>query len=194
MFALMLCGCGPKTEAETPTDEPAPGSDEPGPKTAGDRDAPEISRSLGEKGGIVVFWPRVIPRSGDPEIKALAGKLQERLRDIAGKNGGTVDVRPEPERVCPEDGCNASTLGALLVHKDGGCTVLGLVSGSGQAPVRIIPWAGLVKLKKDSVPFRDLPENEVTVRDAVPCKDLIDKLGEKEADVAAALKETAASP
>ena len=44
-------------------------------------DAPEISRSVGQTGGVVVFWPRIVPRSvgGDPQMHAIAQRLQERL-------------------------------------------------------------------------------------------------------------------
>jgi hypothetical protein len=138
-----------------------------------------------------VFWPRVIPRTDDPAIGKLAGELQGKLVTLAAKAapGRKVDRRPEPERVCPRAGCDAMTLGVLLVHGGGGCTALGLVSGAGTGEQRIVPWAGVVKLAQDRIPFRDHPENQVTIRDAVPCKDLIGKLAEAEGDVVKAVGE-----
>jgi hypothetical protein len=196
IVALASLGCGPSTKPEPAEPETETADPEGGPRTAGANDAPEISRSLGAKGGVLVFWPRIIPATEDPTMRELAGKLQKRVSDVAGKaaSGKPVDVRPEPERVCPQDGCDAMTVGALLVHKEGGCTVLALVSAPGEAPMKLVPWAGVMKLKADSVPFREPPENQLTVRDAVPCAELIDRLAEHEADVAAAISQTASAP
>src|SRR5690606_23761451 len=104
----------------------APGERGPAP-APGSQDGPEISRSVGEEGGLVVFWPRVIPRTDDAAIRGHAAKLQERLVAIAKKKyKSKIDVRPEPERVCPQRGCDAATLGVLLTHRDGGCTATAL--------------------------------------------------------------------
>ncbi len=169
----------------------AAGSGQPAGATS--KDAPEISRSVGEKGGVVLFWPRVIPRSDDPAISKLAGELQGKLATLAQKAvpGARLDQRPEPERVCPRDGCAAMTVGVLLVHAQGGCTALGLVSGPGTAEQQIVPWAGVVKLAKERIPFRDHPESQVTIRDAVPCKDLLGKLAERQEEIVKAISATA---
>lgn len=204
----MLLGCGGDGKRPTPG-RPAPAedfssdtaddtvgdvsSDDGAPKPAGKSDGPHISRSVGEEGGVVVFWPRVIPKTEDAAITSLAGDLQKELAGMvkATFTGKAVDVRPSPERVCPRDGCAAMTVGLLLTHIKGGCAVMALVSGPGKAPQRVVPWAGLVQLKREEVPFREPPESDVTIKDAVPCADVMKQLEEKRGDVVAAMKKIA---
>ena len=68
---------------------------------------PEISRSGGVTGGVVLLWPRVIPRSEDPQTDQDAAFVQGQLRAAIARAlpGRPVDVRPNPERVCPRAGC-----------------------------------------------------------------------------------------
>jgi hypothetical protein len=189
LTALWLAGCGaagvePSSGGDaSPADEPAEI------EGANENDAPEISRGVGEEGGVVVLWPRVIPATEDAEIVALAGSLQQRLTEVAraAVPGGAIDTRPQPERVCPRSGCRAASLGAVLVHVDGGCVALGLVAEPGASPTRILAWAGDVKLGKTEVPFREPPESEVKIVDAVPCKDLGKALGDAPAELSDAL-------
>lgn len=156
-------------------------------------DAPEISRSAGASGGVVVFWPRVSPRSDDPAVRDVAARVQQRLREVVARAlpGRAVDVRPEPERVCPRAGCAAMTVGAVLTHRDGSCAVLALVSGPGTASARIVPWGGGVRLRQDTVAFREPPEPMVTVTDFAACAALADAMGAHDADVEAALRAAA---
>src|SRR5687767_13129738 len=77
-------------------------------------DAPEISRSVGTENAIVVMWPRIVlsrsgPSKPDDEMRAVAGRLQTRLAELARRAAGgkKVELRPEPERVCPRSGCKA---------------------------------------------------------------------------------------
>jgi hypothetical protein len=172
------------------TAAPAGGTSSPNTK-----DAPEISRSPGVAGGVVVFWPRIVPRTDDPATKELAGKLQKRLTDLVAKAvpKRERDVRPDPERVCQRSGCAAMTVGVLLVPQNGGCVAVALVSGPDKSPARLIPWGGAVDLKQKEVPFRDPPESSITVNDMVPCAKLADKLGERDADVVKAIQEAAAN-
>jgi hypothetical protein len=151
-------------------------------------DAPEISRSSGEKGGVIIFWPRIIPKSDDAETRDLAGKLQERLKAIVAKElpGRPVDVRPEPERVCPRVGCAAMSVGVLFSKEGKSCAALALVSGPGASPSRIVPWAGEVQLSKNEVPFREAPERVVKVKDFVRCTELLGTIND--ADVVTAIK------
>ena len=193
-FALLLAlaGCAAQGEGQLQPGRPAPVSDDPttppptattgtsggdtgAPEPASSVDGPHISRSVGKSDGVVVFWPRIIPKSNDPKIRELAAQAQQRLVGLAKKVVGDrdVDVRPEPERVCPRMGCAATTLGVLLTHRGGGCTAIALVSSPGKSPAKLVSWAGAVKLKADSVPFRDYPESQVTIVDAVPCDQLI---------------------
>lgn len=200
--ALMLTACGsspppPSTadDAQSPADEGASTSDDEG-ATEGrssTQDAPEISRSQGKEGGVVVFWPRVIPRTDDVEIRRLAGKLQDRLTAVVKKAvpNAEVDVRPEPERVCQRAGCAGMTVGVLLTASGGGCVALALVSPPGPSPQHIVPWVGDVELKTQRVDFREPPENSVTVKDMESCDKLLDKLGDREADIVKAIQEAA---
>jgi hypothetical protein len=171
--------------APTPADAPQAGSS---------GDAPEISRSVGKPGGVVVLWPRIVlPRNSpgpDAETRELARRIQERVaavvRRVAG--GRDVDVRPEPERVCPRQGCQAATVGALVTRAGGGCAVLALVSGAGPSPARIVPWFGAVNLDSEQVPFREHAERQVHVKDYGSCKSLPEALTEGEPVVEEAVK------
>lgn len=150
------------------------------PKAGDANDAPEISRSVGEEGGVVVFWPRVIPRTQDAAMRETAAAIQSRLRSMAeqGAPGKPLDVRPEPERVCGQEGCLAMTVGAALLEVSGGCVVVGLVAAPGTAPTKIVPWVGEVKLATNEVPFREPPESQVTIVDAIPCAEVAVALDE----------------
>lgn len=140
-------------------------------------DAPEISRSVGAEGGVVVFWPRVIPRAVADSTRDLAKGLQARMRQIASKTfpGRPIDVRPEPERVCPRAGCTAMTVGVLLTRNENGCVALALVSGPGTAPSKLVAWGGGIRLQNDTVAFREPPETQVTVTDYLVCDGFLDE-------------------
>lgn len=137
-------------------------------------DAPEISRSAGEKGGVVVLWPRVIPATDDPAVLGQAAALQARLKAVVELEapGVTVDLRPAPERVCPRAGCKAVAVGAVLHHREGGCVAVATVSDPGPSVAALVPWGGLVELKQPTTPFRDPPENALVVKDFAACADL----------------------
>jgi hypothetical protein len=157
-------------------------------------DAPEISRTVGARGGVLVLWPRVAPRSEDPAIRALAATLQQRLRQLAERAvpGRTIDVRPEPERVCPRQGCEAMTVGASLFHTPaGGCTIVAIVSGAGASPQRLVPWVGDVTLRQQIVPFREPPESQITARDMERCTNAVGALAAHENDVVEAMRAAA---
>ncbi len=138
-------------------------------------DAPEISRSVGQTGGFVVLWPRVVPATTDPAITAVALTLQSRLAALATTVAPTapLDVRPAPERVCPRQGCQGVALGAVLYHQQGACVAAVTVSAPGPSPARLAPWGGLLELKAAEVPFREPPESQLAVRDFVPCHQLL---------------------
>jgi hypothetical protein len=197
---VLLSGCGPGAQAFEPT--PPPPVQESPAQTARTssgqggptgQDAPEISRSEGEAGGVVVFWPRVIPRSSDAETKDLASRLQQKAAALVKQAlpDAAVDVRPEPERVCPQNGCKAITVGILLTRSKDACAAFALVSGSGTSPARIVTWAGDAKIGQDTVKFREPPENQVKITDFVRCSSLLDSLGQREGDVVKAIKAAA---
>jgi hypothetical protein len=154
-------------------------------------DAPEISRSAGVKGGFVLLWPRMIPRSKDSTMIDMASFVQQRLRQLSERavNGAPIDIRPEPERVCPKpDGCVGTAVGALVLREKDGCAVLAVISAPGQSNQRVVPWVGSAKLKAESVPFREPPESIVRIDDWAPCSKVTDSLKDGEADVLAAIK------
>lgn len=157
------------------------------------KDAPEISRSAGVRGGVVVFWPRIIPRSETVSSRDMASAIQRRLVTLVDHELGDrmVDIRPEPERVCPKKGCQAMTAGALLIRKKSSCVVIGLFSRWGKAPSMLVPWVGEVKLKTNVVPFREPPESQVTVVDWVPCDEVEAQLGTAKEALVKALRAAA---
>src|SRR5262249_6485435 len=90
LLCLALAGCPTEPPPRVPEDfgEPTSGDGQvpvvDTPKAAEPRDdAPEISRSRGTKGGVVVLWPRVWPRSEEPGATELATKVQKRLEELA---------------------------------------------------------------------------------------------------------------
>ena len=160
-----------------------------GPSIAGD--APEISRSTGVEGGVIVFWPRIIPRSETVNTRALAKKIQTRLKALVAQAlpGRPLDVRPEPERVCPQAGCQAMTVGVLLARKGSGCIVVALLSRPGKALTRLVPWVGKVKLKQEWVPFREAPESFLTIKDFAPCDQVMAQLPANESQIIKMIKD-----
>jgi hypothetical protein len=197
-LAIVISGCGgapaePKSVAAAAPS--APSTAEPAPtlaaRTSGD--APEISRSTGTAGGVIVLWPRIIGDRGaaaDPDSRQIAARIQRRLASIAAKAlpGRPIDVRPEPERVCPRAGCSATAVGAVLSRSGSGCAVAALVSEPGTSPARIVPWGGRLSLRHPTVPFRQPPEQEMSVEDFQSCSAIDGDLGGHDAEVEAALK------
>lgn len=152
-------------------------------------DAPEISRSGGKLGEVLIFWPRIIPASDDPAMHAIAVDLQQRMREMVARNlpDRKIDVRPEPERVCPQSGCEAMTVGVLLLHDEQGCAAVALISRANGGNVVMIPWVGDVTLQAGSISPRTHPEDSITVTDFAPCGSVLTRLSEHEADVTTAL-------
>lgn len=181
-FALLLAtACNVSTTRRKPIVEPEsappPGGTRSSVQYAHANDAPEISRGVGDAGTVVVLWPRVLPKTDDPKAKDLAERVQIKLDQLAAKSGKKVDKRPAPERVCPKgEGCKGVSLGAVLAIKDKGCAVVALVGPPGVQPVTLVPLAGDVKLASTSAPFREPPENQVTVSEFVPCDKLLQDL------------------
>jgi hypothetical protein len=138
-------------------------------------DAPEISRSVGEPGGVLLFWPRVNPKSARSEKQPLAWMLQHRLKAVVERAlpGRKIDVRPEPERVCSRTGCAALTVGVLLHTQGDACVAVALVAGPGQSATHMIPWGGDTSLKKSMVEFRQPPESQVRVHDYAKCEAML---------------------
>ena len=144
--------------------------------TAGD--APEISRSAGDARTVVVLWPRVAPRSSSPITRAAAHVVQQQLVNQARQAfpGFAIDVRPEPERVCPRAGWVGPSVGAVLIHHQQGCAVAALVAPGGPSPQALVPWAGSLVVRTPSVPFREPAESHLTVMDFARCDRLAEPL------------------
>jgi hypothetical protein len=153
-------------------------------------DPPEISRSAGVEDGVVILWPRIIPRTEAKNTRAIARKVQERLKALVARTlpGKPLDVRPEPERVCPQAGCKAMSVGVLIARKGQGCVAVALFGRPGRSLTRLVPWAGNVRLKKEWIPYRDPPESHITIQDFAECDKLVDGLGEKESTIVDMLK------
>lgn len=194
---VSACGGAPRVE-EPKSVTPAPIVQTEAPEGASNGDAPQISRSRGVPGGIVVLWPRIVlpstgPRSPDASLLALARSVQQRLAQDAARalTGRAVDVRPKPQRVCPRSGCVAVSVGALLTRAGSGCAALALVSPAGRSPARIVPWGGKVVVRNAVVPFREHPEGHVAVKDYVPCERLLEALARRDAEVESAIQSAA---
>lgn len=183
---------GPSLSATQNTTPPPPTTPPPapGPETTEER---HVSKSPGAPGGVTLLWPRIIPRDIVDQNRDLAAALQARMKTIVEKHlpGRTIDYRPEPERVCPKNGCAGVSVGLLLSRKDQGCLVLALISRPGTSPTRIVPWVGKVQLRADTVGFREWPESQITVADYVPCNSLLTTMDAQEAAVGEALKAAA---
>src|SRR5690606_4525432 len=135
---------------------------------------PRVSTSAGEAGGVVVLWPRVVPGQDAESFASEAELVQSRLVELSSGafEGRPMDVRPSPQRVCPQDGCAGPSIGAMVLHQSRGCAVVALLGRPGDSEVRLVPWAGQVELKQSVVPFREPPESHVTVKEMVPCESL----------------------
>ena len=184
LVLLAACGGG----SSTPSSSTTPTATQTDLSTAqSSGDAPEISRSTGVDGGIVILWPRV----KDKALAPVAAQIQQRLADIAKRAlpGRPVDIRPEPERVCARTGCKAIAIGAGLLQNSGeACAVIAFVSQPGASDQMLVPWVGDMQLKAPVAAFREPPESQVQVKDYAKCTTLVDGLTAREKDVEAAIK------
>jgi hypothetical protein len=167
------CTTSTLPQKEAPIESETNLSKKTGTHHAGTQNAPEITKSGGAEGGVVVLWPRIAPKSDDPEVKEIATLAQSRLASLAEGLGVEVDKRPEPERVCPRpQGCKAVSLGFVLSKHQGGCALVATVSKPGESPASLVPWVGTVELRNSTVPFREPPESEVSVTEMASCTKL----------------------
>lgn len=155
------------------------------------RYSPEISHSKGVPGGIVLLWPRIVPKAETVAMRGPAKALQDRLKAMLMEHfpGRPIDVRPEPERVCPKlGGCDASSVGVLIGVRDGGCVAVVIVSKPGMSKQELMPWAGIMSTKM-FVPFREPPESSIQLEEMVPCDKLAIATLEREDRVKDALRD-----
>src|SRR5687768_4346549 len=181
VLTILGCGSAPPPAAPSPVESPPPEAtpppraDAPPPSSAPSRaDDSRISRSAGVEGGIVLLWPR-IAGSGDV---VPAAETQAALRAVVERIAARrpLDVRPEPERTCPQAGCRGWTVSPILLHSGAGCAVVVAVSAPGRSPSRLIHWAGRVQIRRDEVAFREPPEGALQVDDFTGCADLATEL------------------
>jgi len=141
------------------------------------------------------MWPRIIPKKARQQTRGLALSLQNEMRKMVEQvlPGRPIDVRPEPERVCPRGGCKGVSVGSLIIRDDEGCLVIALIGRPGDYPLRLIPWVGDMRLKKEWVTFREPPESSVIISDYAKCNQVISGLKDKARWVREAIL-TAANP
>lgn len=158
--------------------------------------APEISRSKGLAGGVVLLWPRVVPPTESAETRRDAWFVQDLLEASIKKAvpGIIVDRRPEPERVCPRGGCKGVAVGALLAHDEAGCAVVATISPPGESEARLLLMAGRMDIKARSIPFREPPESYVTIWDFDRCIELGVTMDERMVNFENGLKAVIAAP
>ena len=185
---LVLASCG-SSGASGGGEEGGPGYRPPAQDDGNWILGPEVSHSRGVEGGLVLLWPRVVPKAETAAMRGPAKALQDRLKAMLEQHfpGRPMDVRPEPERVCPKTGCLGSSVGVLIGVKDGQCVAVVIVSPPGQSDQLLMPWAGLVTTKMQ-VPFREPPESGMQIAEMVPCDQLTTATLEREDRVKEALR------
>jgi hypothetical protein len=186
----------PKPSANPPLRAPAtPAPVVPAGSTPHDTFKPDVrvSKSGGERNGVTILWPRMIPSGATGHLNPQAIALQDHLTLLTETTlvGRPRDVRPSPERVCPQAGCRGISVGVLLVHTRGGCAAVALVTPPGRSASVLVPWIGRVTLKRDMVRFREPPESQVIIRDFVPCAELSAHLAAGDEVIRAALARAA---
>lgn len=144
------------------------------------RDSPEVSRHAGWSGQVVILWTRTTPIPTDPIVMSLERALQQRLEDIVASVAPEApqNVRPDPERVCRKKGCRTISIAATLLHQDDGCAAVAVITGAGPSQSAVVPWGGVMELSDEMLPFRDPPEELVTVNDFVPCTRFLEHLND----------------
>ncbi|MCZ7680771.1 MAG: hypothetical protein M5U28_19165 [Sandaracinaceae bacterium] len=153
-----------------------------------DEDDPRVSQSAGVEGGVTVLFPRVMGLPG-AEPAALQAHMVELARRLFPDR--PIDVRPDPERVCPRAGCNGVSLGALLIVRDGSCATVGIVGGPGATDLTLTRWSGRLIVRDRVIPFREPPESHVVLQDSSPCDQLVEHLTVEDYAVEEALRAAA---
>ncbi len=154
----------------------------------------DISTSPGEPGGVVVLWPRVIPRGS--VAPSLAVRAQRHMVDLvrATLPGRPLDIRPSPQRTCRRAGCEATSIGVLLSARNNGCVAIAVIIPPGPVETTLVPWGGKVSLDTTQIPFREPPESRVRVTDFASCDQLLTVMGPNDESVANALRAAAPPP
>jgi hypothetical protein len=138
---------------------------------------------------VVLLWPRVIPSAETAALRAVAQPLHQRLFQLIQRAlpGRHIDIRPEPQRVCPQAGCEGIAVGVLLLAHGSGCVAVVQVSPPGRSAARQVAWVGDVRLTRDEVAFREPPEQHVLVKDYAACDRLLEDAQAREDQVILAI-------
>ncbi|MBW2460928.1 MAG: hypothetical protein JRH11_04730 [Deltaproteobacteria bacterium] len=187
---LLLAACG---SGDLQSDEPLPDSRDPSYAQSFDGHVdPRVSSSAGEEGGVVVLWPRVVTSAGASAVFE-ASEVQAALRSIAERvfEGAPIDVRPDPQRTCPQSGCAGVAIGAVVLKSSSACAVVATVSRPGPTDAHLVAWVAEVELQNHHVPFREPPESHIRVVDFLPCAELATSLAANEPAVEELLRQTA---
>jgi hypothetical protein len=187
-IAVLFTGCGSSGSSSSSTAHEETSGGDNGMTVTIEEDDPRVSRSAGEEGGVVVLWPRVMGIPGD-EVNVLQAHLVEVARRVFPDR--EVDVRPDPERVCPRSGCNTVSVGALLVSQDGNCSVVAVIGRPGATNLTLLRWSGDLTVRDREVPFREPPESHVTIHENSPCADIERDLGLNDGAVEEAMRNAA---
>jgi hypothetical protein len=185
VWALLIVGCGGASAPGTSSGDDQNASGGEGVVVIEENDDNRISRSAGEEGGVVVLWPRVM---GLPDTEPT--RAQAHLVEIARQvfPDRQLDIRPEPERVCPRDGCHTVSLGLLLVANNGGCATVAIIGRPGTTNLTLVPWTGRIELRDRTIPFREPPESHIVLHDSGVCADLEQDFAAHDEDVARELR------
>lgn len=148
-----------------------------------------VLSTRGRRNVAMVLWPRILPHTEDPAVEEAAAGVQRKLDAIVRKAAPLLPTQlaPAPQRVCPAGGgCRGLAVGALIGQQGGGCVAVGIIGPAKEGERILVPLAGTVELASTTVPFRSPPEDVVTVRELVPCKELVGRIDE--AQMIAALR------
>jgi hypothetical protein len=84
-------------------------------------------------------------------------------------------------------------INVLFSRNGNACLVVALIGEPGPGSVRLMPWAGAVEFKSDTVPHREPPENQVVIKDYVPCDAVLQAMTDNNSFVEAAISSYASA-
>lgn len=188
LMALALLGCGGASQQKNARSSTAP---ETSPEVG--RDV-RVSQSRGLQGGVVVLWPHVVPRKAERSVLAerVQGTLSTITRELVVPQA--TDVRPAPEQRCEEEGCIASSVGAVVLRQDGECAVVATIAHPGTSEVFLLPVHGKVQLREQYVPFGQSPESSIVVRDYEDCGKIHRSFVRSRNSIKEAIRQTLVTP
>lgn len=128
---------------------------------------------------LLINTPRVVPAEVPADAEAFAREVQARTAEIAAESTaliGDFEVLPSDRPHCGGRQCEPPSLGALVLHRDGGCAALLVLGGADEGPRTLRPWVGDVRVADGFVTFGEAPERAVAVNDYTPCAGAAEEL------------------